>query len=766
MIGMPRQQHTKWTDEERDKAKALFDRGVRPTHAFSWGEFPGRNKQFVWNLFAETRREAAKVCPCGAAREEGSKRCAACLEKVRERLDDLKAQGLCTQCGNPADATLTKCSKCRDLRQKRWSDKQKPSLGLGGSIFGMFRWLASAHPKEITGNLPAGNWKVVEVFGGAGSITLRARQAGYRAVYNDINPLLGNVARVLQEGAVEVLIKELKRLGTLSPDDLLAMYRRAKELPAATQAAVLILVAGNVAHRNMHRKTFAATLKVPSRDWLNRLREHATTLQGVEILTEDFTEVIRQHDGPQTVFVLDPPFPGTHFFEHNLTDERFRELCSLLEGIQGRFLLMSDTSRVSGAGMVQHPHTYWWFTRRGTTTTRQLVSTNYEIDLESVDLTTFGISREPAVLTFQVPRSRDEGIRTPRRTQPILESKPMPSHPTANPTGTSTTPFVGSTLHVVMVPLSSIHPMGGYQGIANQILDQKRVDRYARTWSDVTAGVWILYRTPAGVLLIISGHHRKCSLTYKCEAENINPDHRLIPAHIYTMADVLASGKTEKQFLLDEIQKANDQKEHRFVASLQNQQAGSRWVRGFATYGITASFDPKEVRWGLTYPAVLQAYCTALRAYKALADGEMPTTVLSRLRVGASHDEMFEAYINPDPLLFKTAMNAIVSWVRGAANPLATTGGKKQKHNLYSKRVLTFLFLVYFDVSNSQNRAKALLELPSRFTNPAKPWAGFPKKKNGKGGEPPLVEALPLLLEQANNGRRLSNRLTVLGIEL
>lgn len=67
-------------------------------------------------------------------------------------------------------------------------------------------------------------------------------------------------------------------------------------------------------------------------------------LSRVVVLNRDALDVIRQQDGPNTCFYLDPPYvhetrASTGEYEHEMTIEQHRELLNVLAGVEGKFLL-------------------------------------------------------------------------------------------------------------------------------------------------------------------------------------------------------------------------------------------------------------------------------------------------------------------------------------------------------------------------------------------------------------------------------------------
>lgn len=80
------------------------------------------------------------------------------------------------------------------------------------------------------------------------------------------------------------------------------------------------------------------------------LPEAHERLKRVVIFNRDALDVIRQQDGPDTFFYLDPPYlhetrVTTGDYEHEMTEEQHKELLSLLMNIKGKFLLSGYRSK-------------------------------------------------------------------------------------------------------------------------------------------------------------------------------------------------------------------------------------------------------------------------------------------------------------------------------------------------------------------------------------------------------------------------------------
>lgn len=77
-------------------------------------------------------------------------------------------------------------------------------------------------------------------------------------------------------------------------------------------------------------------------------------LRRVVVLNRDALDVIRQQDGPGTLFYLDPPYlHGTRAvadaYEHEMTEEQHERLLNILGRIEGRFVLSGYRSELYDA---------------------------------------------------------------------------------------------------------------------------------------------------------------------------------------------------------------------------------------------------------------------------------------------------------------------------------------------------------------------------------------------------------------------------------
>jgi len=65
-------------------------------------------------------------------------------------------------------------------------------------------------------------------------------------------------------------------------------------------------------------------------------------LQGVQLESLPYEQILQRYDRLTTLFYLDPPYWNRKLYKYNLTGEDFRKLEQLLHNIKGRFILSLD----------------------------------------------------------------------------------------------------------------------------------------------------------------------------------------------------------------------------------------------------------------------------------------------------------------------------------------------------------------------------------------------------------------------------------------
>ena len=62
-------------------------------------------------------------------------------------------------------------------------------------------------------------------------------------------------------------------------------------------------------------------------------------LMGVQIESQPYEKILQIYDRPTTLFYLDPPYWGRKLYNHNFSEEDFKELEKRLHSVKGKFIL-------------------------------------------------------------------------------------------------------------------------------------------------------------------------------------------------------------------------------------------------------------------------------------------------------------------------------------------------------------------------------------------------------------------------------------------
>lgn len=198
----------------------------------------------------------------------------------------------------------------------------------------------------------------VEPFGGGGSILLRKARS-YAEVYNDLDGEIVNLFRVLRDAAMAPRLVEAVRLTPFARDEFMASYEPTDDpLERARRLLVMSYMGfGTNAHARVptgFRSNSNRSGTTPAKDWGTYPDAMGATierLRGVVVENRDAKKVMAQHDGPQTLHYVDPPYVhatrslGNPYniayrgYAVELSDDDHRELLTFLRGLRGRVVL-------------------------------------------------------------------------------------------------------------------------------------------------------------------------------------------------------------------------------------------------------------------------------------------------------------------------------------------------------------------------------------------------------------------------------------------
>lgn len=223
---------------------------------------------------------------------------------------------------------------------------KRPVLRYHGGKFLLAPWIISHFPKHKV---------YVECFGGAASVLMR-KSRSYAEVYNDKWDTVVNVFKVLRDTKLAYELERQLRLTPFSRTD----FEQCSEINISTEICpvekarltILRSFAGfgsastNAKHATGFRANSHRSGTTAAHDWNNfpdHIKSFVERLQGVTIENKDYQAVIDQHDGPETLIYLDPPYVhstrnmqrGNTAYAFEMTEQDHIDMANKLRGIKG-----------------------------------------------------------------------------------------------------------------------------------------------------------------------------------------------------------------------------------------------------------------------------------------------------------------------------------------------------------------------------------------------------------------------------------------------
>jgi DNA adenine methylase len=227
---------------------------------------------------------------------------------------------------------------------------ERPILRYHGGKFLRASWIASNFPSHRI---------YTECFGGAASVLMR-KPRSYAEVYNDKWDTVVNVFRVMRDPAMAA---ELERVLRLTPYarrefELCGEDDIANEIDPVERARKTILRSfagfGSAAVNGKYPTGFRANSNksgtTPAHDWVNypnHIKSFTERLKGVIIENRNYRDVVGQHDGPETLHFLDPPYVhatrnfdrGNAAYACEMSDQDHIDMASICSKLRGMVII-------------------------------------------------------------------------------------------------------------------------------------------------------------------------------------------------------------------------------------------------------------------------------------------------------------------------------------------------------------------------------------------------------------------------------------------
>lgn len=240
----------------------------------------------------------------------------------------------------------------------------RPALRYHGAKFRLAPWIMGFFPPHRC---------YVEPFGGAAGVLLQKPRA-YAEIYNDLDGDVSNFFRVLRNPLQRAMLIEAVTLTPYSHSEFEQAWEpteepveRARRLAIRAQMGFGSAGAtkGQTGFRIDSRREYGTAQHL----WAlypDQLADVGKRLAGVLIENAPAIDVMRQHDSPQTLHFVDPPYlhdtrvlqaGGRGYYRHEMSNDDHRELLDVLRGLEGYVVLSgypSDLYEQTLAGWEQH----------------------------------------------------------------------------------------------------------------------------------------------------------------------------------------------------------------------------------------------------------------------------------------------------------------------------------------------------------------------------------------------------------------------------
>lgn len=230
----------------------------------------------------------------------------------------------------------------------------RPVLRWHGGKWRLAPWIIGHFPKHRI---------YVEPFGGAASVLIRKPRT-YAEIYNDLDDEVVCLFRVLRDEGTANRLRELLCLTPFARTEFGEAYQPTEDPIERSRRLIIrsFMGFGSNAHASQHkghrstgfRANSSRSGTTPATDWANypdAMEALVRRLTGVVVENRNAVAVMLQHDGPQTLHYVDPPYlPETRargnrydlawrMYRHELSRDDHAALLTSLRGLAGMVVL-------------------------------------------------------------------------------------------------------------------------------------------------------------------------------------------------------------------------------------------------------------------------------------------------------------------------------------------------------------------------------------------------------------------------------------------
>ena len=239
----------------------------------------------------------------------------------------------------------------------------RPALRYHGAKFRLARWTMQFFPPHVC---------YVEPFGGAAGVLLR-KERSYAEVYNDLDGDIVNFFRVLRDPATRGALIDACAMTPYARDEFEAAYEPTDDaVERARRTAVRAAMGFGSASTTQHKSSFRSDTRRRGGTALHVWQDYPANIvmvgerfAGVLIENRPALDVMSQHDAPDTLHFVDPPYlfatrespKGRRYYRHEMDDAAHAVLLDRVKTLHGMVVLCgypSDLYDASLTGWERH----------------------------------------------------------------------------------------------------------------------------------------------------------------------------------------------------------------------------------------------------------------------------------------------------------------------------------------------------------------------------------------------------------------------------